>query len=44
MDLINAVTERTPIREHQEVRLRRDGEPVGGMPDTDEHELESGDL
>lgn len=44
MDLISAVTERTPIREHREVRLRRDGEPVGGMPDTDEHELDSGDL
>ena len=34
-DLIEAVTRRSPISEHQAVRLRRDGEPVGGLPDDD---------
>jgi hypothetical protein len=32
-DLIDAVTARSPISEHQAVRLRRHGEPVGGLPD-----------
>jgi hypothetical protein len=31
--LIHAVTARSPVTEHQAVRLRRDGEPVGGVPD-----------
>jgi len=32
-DLIESVTTRSPISEHQDVRLRRDGRPVGGVPD-----------
>lgn len=32
-DIINSVTTRSPIQEHQEVRKRRDGEPIGGAPD-----------
>ncbi|MDQ3587552.1 MAG: hypothetical protein M3433_07440 [Actinomycetota bacterium] len=32
-DIINEVTIRSPIKEHVEVRRRRDGEPVGGLPD-----------
>ena len=37
--LIDAVTSRSPISEHQAVRLRRDGEPVGGLPDDDAFDL-----
>ena len=32
-DLLTATVERTPVGEHVEVRRRRDGEPIGGMPD-----------
>jgi hypothetical protein len=38
-DLIDAVTSRSPITEHQPVRLRRHGEPVGGLPDDDAFDL-----
>jgi CRISPR/Cas system CSM-associated protein Csm2 small subunit len=34
-NLIDAVTARAPVTEHQTVRLRRDGEPVGGLPEDD---------
>lgn len=34
-DLIRAVTTNTPVAIHAEVRLRRDGEPAGGLPDDD---------
>jgi hypothetical protein len=37
--LIDAVTTRSPISEHKVVRLRRDGEPVGGLPDDDAFDL-----
>jgi hypothetical protein len=37
--LIDAVTSRSPISEHQTVRLRRHGEPVGGLPDDDAFDL-----
>lgn len=40
-DVIYAATERTPIAEHQQVRLLRYGEPVGGMPDEDEMDVDS---
>lgn len=35
-DIVNAVLARSPIQEHQSVRLRRDGEPVGGVPDPED--------
>jgi hypothetical protein len=38
-DLIEAVTTRSPISEHRAVRLRRDGEPAGGLPDADAFDL-----
>jgi hypothetical protein len=38
-DLIEAVTSRSPISEHQTVRLRRDGEPPGGRPADDAFDL-----
>lgn len=38
-DIVNTVTARSPIQEHQLVRLRRDGEPIGGVPDASD-ELE----
>jgi hypothetical protein len=38
-DLIDAVMSRSPISEHQAVRLRRHGEPVGGLPDDDAFDL-----
>jgi hypothetical protein len=41
IDVITASTERTPIAEHRQVRLLRDGEPVGGMPDEDEMDVDS---
>lgn len=31
-DLVGAVLENTPVAIHKEVRLRREGEPPGGMP------------
>jgi hypothetical protein len=40
-DVVNMVTVRSPIQEHQLVRLRRDGAPVGGMPDVADEEAES---
>ena len=39
-DLIRATTERTPVAEHGEVRLRREGEPKGGLPDVTAAEIE----
>jgi hypothetical protein len=38
-NLIDAVTSRSPISEHQTARLRRDGEPVGGRPSDDAFDL-----
>ncbi len=35
-DLIDCVTDRSPIKEHPEVRLRRSPAPPGGMPDEDD--------
>lgn len=32
--------EGTPIREHQEVRIRRIDLPVGGLPDEDYEDLD----
>jgi hypothetical protein len=43
-DLIDAVTSRTPISEHQVVRLWRHGEPVGGLPDDDAFDLSDDDV
>jgi hypothetical protein len=37
--LVDAVTSRSPISEHQGVRLRRHGEPPGGRPADDAFEL-----
>ncbi|MGH2888521.1 MAG: hypothetical protein ACRDL8_05645 [Solirubrobacteraceae bacterium] len=37
-DMIELVTERSPIKEHVEVRRRRDGTPPGGLPDEAEEE------
>lgn len=39
-ELIEAVTTRTPIGEHRDVRLKRDGMPVGGLPDLETFTLE----
>ena len=39
-DIVNSVTARTPISEHQDVRLRRDGRPIGGLPDAASFELD----
>lgn len=39
-DVVNWVTLRTPLKEHAEVRRRRDGEPAGGLPDETEPEDE----
>ena len=36
MDLLNAVMNNAPVDIHQELRLRKLGEPEGGMPPTDE--------
>lgn len=44
MDLIAAVTERTPFPEHRTVRVKRDGEPVGGMPNADEDDIDPDDV
>jgi hypothetical protein len=38
-DIVFCATERTPIAEHRQVRLLRDGEPIGGMPDEDEMDV-----
>jgi hypothetical protein len=35
-DLIGAVLDRSPVKEHVEVRRRRDGTPPGGLPDEGE--------
>lgn len=35
-DLIECVTDRSPIKEHAEVRLRRSPAPPGGMPDEED--------
>jgi hypothetical protein len=32
-DLLNAVIKNTPVAVHPEIRLRKQGEPLGGMPD-----------
>lgn len=42
-DIVNPATTRTPITEHEEVRRRRDGEPLGGMPEDDLLEIPSED-
>ena len=33
-DLLNAVMNNTPVDVHQELRLRKQGEPEGGLPPT----------
>jgi hypothetical protein len=38
-DLIRAVTTNTPVTVHGDVRLRRDGEPIGGLPSDDEDDV-----
>lgn len=38
-DLIDAVTSRSPISEHQPVRLRRHGAPPGGLPNDNAFDL-----
>jgi hypothetical protein len=35
-DLIECVTDRSPVKEHSDVRLRRDPPPPGGMPDEED--------
>jgi hypothetical protein len=35
-DLLGAVMRNTPVDLHQEIRRRRQGEPLGGLPPTDE--------
>ena len=35
-DLLAAVMTNTPVDLHQEVRLRRQGEPPGGLPPSDD--------
>lgn len=40
-DMIAAVTQRTPITQHQPVRLRRDGLPIGGPPDEDDQQVDN---
>jgi hypothetical protein len=35
-DLLNAVMDNTPVAVHQEIRLRKEGERLGGMPPNDE--------
>lgn len=35
-DILNAVMNNTPVDIHQELRLRKHGEPEGGMPPLDE--------
>lgn len=35
-NLLDAVTNNTPVDLHQELRLRKQGEPLGGMPPLDE--------
>ena len=37
-DMVDWVTVRSPIKEHVEVRRRRSGEPVGGLPDEGDEE------
>lgn len=39
-DLVRAITTRTPVSEHGEVRRRREGEPKGGLPDITAGEIE----
>ena len=35
-DLLNAVIEKTPVELHQEIRIRKQGEPTGGVPPLDD--------
>lgn len=35
-DLLNAVMDNTPVAVHQEIRLRKEGERLGGMPPTED--------
>jgi len=35
-DIVEFVTDRSPIKEHVEVRRRRAPEPVGGLPDEED--------
>lgn len=35
-DVLNAVMSNTPVDIHQELRLRKQGEPEGGLPPVDE--------
>jgi hypothetical protein len=42
-DLLNAVMDNTPVAVHQEIRLRKEGERLGGMPPGDEAAPETGE-
>lgn len=42
-DIIDAVTSRAPVSEHQAVRLHRHGEPVGGIPEDDAFDVADDD-
>jgi hypothetical protein len=42
-DLIESVCERSPVKEHVEVRRRRGPEPVGGLPDEEDEDLDEAD-
>ncbi|HMJ73927.1 MAG TPA: hypothetical protein VK471_11255 [Solirubrobacterales bacterium] len=42
-DLLSAVMDNTPVTVHQEIRLRKEGERLGGMPPSDEATPESGE-
>lgn len=42
-DLVNSVTARSPITEHPDVRLRRDGQPIGGLPDAASFDIDDTD-
>jgi hypothetical protein len=37
-DLVRAVTTNTPVTVHTDVRLRRDGEPAGGLPTAEDED------
>jgi hypothetical protein len=36
--VVGLITDRSPIKEHVEVRRRKDGTPPGGLPDEAEEE------
>jgi hypothetical protein len=40
-ELLEAALSRTPVGEHQKARLRRDGRPIGGLPDEADVDVDS---